>query len=207
MIFSLQKPQTAFLSPRDLFTAEEKATPGVTVYSGEEAAKNRSIIRKRTAAGRQWYTVEIPAADTFLYRVKPAAEQPFPALHSLLSRKSLSLLFAGELALFNWQLSCYLKDQKPEEAGSLAAGETAAFYHEKRNTLLSLPSGDSLVSFVTGKARKEPEILPAYFSALGIAGLIEESGGETEFFVFNPRASVKIISIHRDTIIYPVIST
>jgi hypothetical protein len=200
MIFSFGKPQTAFLSSSDFFGVEKKVLPGVTVYSSEEAARNRSIPRKGMIAGRQWYTVEIPAADTFLYRARPVAEQPFPALHRLLSQKSLSLLFTNELAVFNWQLSCYLKDQKPEEAEILSHEETAAFFHEKRNTLLSLPSGDALISLVTGKARKEPEILAAYFSSLGISGLIDGGEGETAFLVFNPRARVKIISIHRDTI-------
>jgi hypothetical protein len=202
MIFSSRKPQTAYVSSCDLFSTEKKTIPGVTVYPDEETAKNRSVPRTGMAAGRQWYTVEIPATDTFLCRAKPVPEQPFPALHSLLSQKSLSLLFTGELTVFSWQLSCYLNDKRPEEAAALTAEETAAFYHEKRNMLLSLPSGDAIISLVTGKA-KEPKMLPAYFSALGISGVIDETGGNITFLIFNPRASVRILSIHRDTITRP----
>jgi hypothetical protein len=199
MIFSFQKPQTAFVSSCDLFSTEKTALPGVTVCSDEKTAKNRSMPRKSMIAGRQWYTVEIPAADTFIYRAKPIVEQPFPVLHSLLSQKSLSLLFTDELTVFTWQLSCYLKDKKPEEIAALTAEETAAFFHEKRNTLLSLPSGEALISFVRGKtAHKEPAVLPSYFSALGISGIIDGSDGSAMFHIFNPRASIKIISIHRD---------
>jgi hypothetical protein len=86
--------------------------------------------------------------------------------------------------------------------------ETEAFYHEKRNILLSLATGEELINFVAGKATsKEPEVLPAYFSAFGISGLIEETDGNTVFRVFNPRASVKILSIHRDAVIPPAYST
>jgi hypothetical protein len=198
VIFSFQKPHTAFVSPRDLFSTEKTALPGVTVYQDEKAAKNRSMPRKGMIAGRQWYAVEIPAVDTFLHRGKPVAEQPFPVLHRLLSQKSLSLLFTDELSVFAWQLSCYLKDKKPEEAAALAAEETAAFCHEKRNTLLSLPNGGALIDFVAGKA-KEPKALPSYFSAIGISGIIGGTDGNTMFHIFNPRASVKIISMHRDS--------
>jgi hypothetical protein len=205
MIFSVQKPQTAFLSSCDLFAAEKKALPGVTVYADEEAARSHSIARKGMIAGKQWYAVEIPAPDTFLYRAKPAAEQPFPVLHSLMSQKSLSLLFADDLTVFNWQLSCYLKDKRPEEAAALSAGETAAFHHEKRTILLSLASGEALINFVSGKAtRKGPEVLPAYFSALGISGILDEAEGNIVFRIFNPRASVKILSIHREAVTHPV---
>jgi hypothetical protein len=199
VIFSFQKPQTAFVSPRDLFSTEQKALPGVRVYSDEKAAKNRSAPRKGMIAGRQWYAVEIPAADTFLYRAKPVAEQPFPVLHRLLSQKSLSVLFTDELSVFAWQLSCYLKDKKPEEAASLTAEETTAFYHEKRNALLSLPSGGALINLVSERAKK-PKVLPAYFSALNISGVIDKADGAMTFLIFNPRASVKIISMHRDAI-------
>jgi hypothetical protein len=158
-------------------------------------------------AGKQWYAAEIPAADTFLYRSKPVAEQPFPVLHSLLSQKSLSLLFTEELTVFRWQLSCYLKDKRPEEADLLSNEETAAFCHEKRNILLSLPTGEALISFVKEKAAyKTPEAVPAYFSALDISGTVDESDGNTTFLIFNPRASIKILSIHRENYTYPVIS-
>ena len=204
MIFSFQKPQTVFLSSCDLFTTEKKTIPGVTVYSDEETAKSYSVSRKGMIAGKQWYTVEIPAADTFLCRSKTVAEQPFPVLHSLLSQKSLSLLFTGELAVFRWQLSCYLKDKKKEEAEILFNEETTAFYHEKRNILLSLATGEALIKLVTEKATsKEPEVLPAYFSALGISGILDEADGNTVFFIFNPRASIKILSIHRSGIEKP----
>jgi hypothetical protein len=204
MIFSSRKPQTAYVSPRDYFPAEEKDLPGVTAYSREEDAKKRSIPRKGMAAGKQWYAAEIPAADTFLCRAKPAAEQPFPVLHSLLSLKSLSLLFAEELTVFTWQLSCYLKDKTPEEAGMLSGEETTAFYHEKRNTLLSLASGEALAGFVKEKAaHKRREAVPAFFSALGISGVLDEAGGNTAFLVFNPRASIKILSIHRESYACP----
>jgi hypothetical protein len=136
------------------------------------------------------------------------AEQPFPALHRLLSQTSLSLLFTDELTVFRWQLSCYLKDSRPEEAELLSGGETTAFYHEKRNMLLSLASGEALASFVAEKAaNKEPEALPAYFSALGISGIIDETAGNTVFLIFNARASIKILSIHRDAATYPAHST
>jgi hypothetical protein len=159
-------------------------------------------------AGRQWYTVEIPAPDTFLYRSKPLAEQPFPALHRLLSQTSLSLLLADELAVFTWQLSCYLKDKKTQEAELLSGEETTAFYHEKRNILLSLASGEALINFAAKKAMdKEPEVLPAYFSAIGISGIIDETDGNTVFRIFNPRTSIKILSIHRDAATYPAHST
>jgi hypothetical protein len=203
MIFSFEKPQTVYVSSSDYFTAEEKALPGVTVYSQEEKAKSRSIPRKGMIAGKQWYATEIPAADTFLYRTKPVTEQPFPVLHSLLSQKSLSLLFAEEIAVFRWQLSCYLKDKRHEEAEMLSNEETTAFYHEKRNTLLSLATGEALVSFVKEKAaHKTQEALPAYFSALDISGIVDETDGSTTFFIFNPRASIKIFAIHRDTAIH-----
>jgi hypothetical protein len=110
----------------------------------------------------------------------------------------LSLLFTDELAVFAWQLSCYLKDNRPEEAAALTAEETAAFYREKRNILLSLSSGDALISLVSGKA-KEPQALPAYFSSIDISGVIDETSEGITFLIFNPRTTVKIISIHRDT--------
>jgi hypothetical protein len=207
MIFSFQKPQTAFLSSCDLFSTEKKAMLGVTVYADEERARNHSIARKGMIAGKQWYAAEIPAADTFLYRLKPVAEQPFPVLHSLLSEKSLSMLFAEELTVFRWQLSCYLKDRRQEEAGALSAKETLAFFHEKRNTLLALASGETLISFVKEKAtRKEPEVVPAYFSVLGISGVLDEADGNMTFLIFNPRVSIKILSIHRENHTYPAIS-
>jgi hypothetical protein len=207
MIFSFQKPQTAFVSSCDLFSTGKKALPGVTAYSDEERAKNRSTPRKGMIAGKQWYAAEIPAADTFLYRSKPVAEQPFPALHSLLSQPSLSVLFAGELTVFRWQLSCYLKDRRQDEAGALSAEETLAFFHEKRNALLALASSETLISFVREKAtRKEPEVLPTYFSALGISGILDETDGDTTFLIFNPRASIKILSIHRESHTCPAIS-
>jgi hypothetical protein len=203
MIFSFAKPQTAYVSSSDYFTAEKKEIPGVTVYSQEEKAKNRSIPRKGMIAGKQWYAVEIPAPDTFLYRAKPITEQPFPVLHGLLSQKSLSLLFADELTVFRWQLSCYLKEKRPEEAEIVSNEETTAFYHEKRNTLLSLATGEALVSFVKEKAaHKTREALPAYFSALDISGIADETDGNTAFLIFNPRASIKILAIHRDTAIH-----
>jgi hypothetical protein len=208
MIFSFQKPQTVFLSSCDLFTAEKKAIPGVTVYADEETAKNHSIPRKGMITGKQWYTAEIPAADTFLYRAKPVAEQPFPVLHGLLSQKSLSLIFTSDLAVFRWQLSCYLKDKNQDEAESLSAEETLAFYHEKRNTLLALASGETLINFVKEKAaHKDPEVLPAYFSALGISGVLDEVDGNMTFLIFNPRASLKILSIYRESYTYPAIFT
>ncbi|MDR0386791.1 MAG: hypothetical protein LBH57_02020 [Treponema sp.] len=207
MIFSSGKRQTVYVSPRDLFTTEKKTLPGVTVYADEEAAKRRSVQRKGMSAGKQWYAAEIPAADTFLYRTKPVAEQPFPALHRLLSRKSLSLLFAGEFAVFRWQLSCYIRDTNPEEARALSARETAAFCHEKRNVLLALASGGELINFVKEKAtRNEPETVAAYFSALAIPGVIDEQEGAAAFLLFNPRASLTIISIHREPNAYPAIS-
>jgi hypothetical protein len=207
MIFSFQKPQTVFLSSCDLFTIEKQALPGVTVYSDEERAKNRSTPRRGMITGKQWYTAEIPAADTFLCRAKPVTEQPFPVLHSLLSQKSLSLLFTGELTVFRWQLSCYLKDRRQEEAGVLSAEETLAFFHEKRNTLLGLASGETFINFVKEKAtRKEPEVVPAYFSSLGISGILDEADGNMTFLIFNPRASIKILSIHRENHTYPAIS-
>jgi hypothetical protein len=89
----------------------------------------------------------------------------------------------------------------------LSAEETLAFFHEKRNTLLALASGETLISFVREKAtRKEPEALPAYFSALGISGALDEANGNTVFFIFDPRASIKILSIHRETYNYPALS-
>jgi hypothetical protein len=208
MIFSVQKPQTVFLSSCDLFAVEKQALPGVTVYSDEERAKNRSMPRKGMITGKQRYTAEIPAADTFLYRSKPAAEQSFQVLHSLLSQPSLSVLFAEELTVFRWQLSCYLKDRRQDEAGVLSSEETLAFYHEKRNTLLALASGETLISFVREKAaRKEPEVLPAYFSTFGVSGILDETDGNTTFLIFNPRASIKILSIHREGLTCPVVSS
>jgi hypothetical protein len=208
MIFSFEKPQTAFVSSCDFFAAEKTTLPGVTVYTDEEAAKSHSIARKGMIAGKQWYAVEIPAPDTFLCRAKPMAEQPFPVLHNLLSQRSLSLLFADECTVFRWQLSCYLKDKKPEEAANLTTEETAAFYHAKRNILLSLATGEALIDFVAGKVtQKKPEVLPAYFSALGISGLIDETDSNTAFRIFNPHVSIKIRSIHRDAAIHPAHST
>jgi hypothetical protein len=202
MMFSFEKPQTAYVSSSDYFTAEKNALPGVTVYSREERAKSRSMPRKGMLSGKQWYAAEIPAPDTFLYRTKPVTEQPFPVLHSLLSQKSLSLLFTDEFTVFRWQLSCYLKDKTPEEAEMLSNEETTAFYHEKRNTLLSLATGETLISFVKERAAPNiQEALPAYFSALDISGIIDETDGNTAFLIFNPRASIKILSIHRDTAI------
>ncbi|MDR2741496.1 MAG: hypothetical protein LBB98_04990 [Treponema sp.] len=207
MIFSFEKPRMAFLSSCDLFATEKKALPGVTVYSDEETARSHSVRWKGMIAGKQWYAAEIPAADTFLYRSKPVAEQPFPVLHSLLSEKSLSMVFAEELTVFRWQLSCYLKDRRQEEAGVLSAEETLVFFHEKRNTLLALASGETLINFVKEKAtRKEPEVIPAYFSALNISGVIDETDGNTTFLIFNPHASIKILSIHRENHTYPAIS-
>jgi hypothetical protein len=207
MIFSFEKPRAAFLSSCDLFTTEKKPMPGVTVYSNEENARSLSVRLMGMIAGKQWYAAEIPAADTFLYWTKPVAEQPFPVLHSLLSERSLSTLFAEELTVFRWQLSCYLKDRRQEEAGMLSAEETLAFYHEKRNTLLALATREALINFVKEKAtRKEPEVLAAYFSALNISGVIDEADGNTMFLIFNPRASLKILSIHRESYAYPVIS-
>jgi hypothetical protein len=204
MIFSFEKPQTVYVSSGDYFSAEKKTLPGVTAYFQEEKAKSRSIPRKGMIAGKQWYTAEIPAADTFLYRSKPVAGQPFPVLHSLLSQKSLSLLFAEELTVFRWQLSCYLKDKRPEEAELLSNEETAAFCHEKRNALLSLPTGEALISFVKEKAAyKTPEAVPAYFSALDISGIVDESDGNTTFLIFNPRVSIKIITMNRDGVARP----
>ena len=206
MNFSFQKGQIVYVSSCDLFATGKKTIPGVTVYSDEEMALRHSVQRKGMITGKQWYTAEIPARDTFLYRTKPAAEQPFPVLHSLFSQKSLSLLFAGELAVFKWQLSCYLKDKGQEEAESLSAEETAIFFNEKRSTLLSLVTGEALIKLVTEKAtRKEPEILPAYFSALGISGILDEADGNTVFLIFNPRVSLKILSVHRESSAYPAI--
>jgi hypothetical protein len=146
----------------------------------------------------------VPAPDTFLYRLKPVAEQPFPALHRFLSQTSLSLLFTDELTVFRWQLSCYLKDSKLEEAELLSDRETTAFYHEKRKMLLSFASGEALINFIVEKAtNKEPEVLPAYFSAFGISGIIDETDGNAVFLIFNPRVSIKILSIHRDAATYP----
>jgi hypothetical protein len=208
MIFSSGKGQTVYVSSCDLFAAEKKTLPGITAYTQEEAAKSRSVQRQGMIAGKQWYTAEIPAADTCLHRTIPVAEQPFPALHSILSQKSLSLLFAGELAVFRWQLSCYLRDKSPEEAGTLSAEETAAFCHEKRDALLALVSGEALINFVKEKAaRKKPETAAAYFSALGISGILDEADGKTMFLLFNPRTSLKIISIHRESNACPAIST
>jgi hypothetical protein len=119
----------------------------------------------------------------------------------------LSLLFTEELTVFRWQLSCYLKDKRPEEAEILSNEETTAFYHEKRNTLLSLATGEMLISFIKEKAaHKIQEALPAYFSALDISGIVDETDGNTTFLIFNPRASIKIRAIHRESHAYPAIS-
>jgi hypothetical protein len=177
----------------------------LTVYSDMETAKNHSTQRKGMITGKQWYTVEIPAVDTFIRPSKPVTEQPFPVLHSLLSQQSLSVLFAEELTVFRWQLSCYLKDKSHEEAGMLSNEEITAFFHDKRNTLLSLPTGKAVISFVREKAvEKKPEVAPAYFSALGISGIVDEADGRTTFLIFNPRASIRILSIHREATLIPL---
>jgi hypothetical protein len=206
MIFSSGNLQTAFVSSCDLFAVEKKALPGVTVYSDEETAKVHSIQRKGMIAGKQWHVVEIPPADTFLCRSRPVTEQPFPVLHRLLSQKSLSLLFADELAVFQWQLSCYLMDKSPEEAEALSAEETTAFYHEKRSVLLALASGEALVNFVKEKAaRKAPEVIASFFSVLRISGITSETDGARAFIIFDPRASLRIMSLRRDALPRPAI--
>jgi hypothetical protein len=207
MIFSLQNHQIAFLSSCDLFAVEKKALPGVTVYSDEETAKRHSVQHKGMLAGRQWHVVEIPAADTFLSWSRPVMEQPFPVLHSLLSQNSLSLLFTDELAVFQWQLSCYLMDKNPEEAETLSAEETTAFYHEKRNILLALDSCEALVNFVREKAAHTArEVIASFFSSLHISGITSGTDGTRVFVIFDPRASLRIISLRRDALPRPAIS-
>jgi hypothetical protein len=192
--------QKAFIAATDFFT--KAALPfgtGIIAETTERAARARSIRQPALRTKNQWYHILIPAADHFFHLQEPIKEQPFPVLHGFLSQKSLSALFYDELARFKWQLASFLKDRKEEEQERIAESETVLFFHKQRELLLALPSGDSFISLLSGRAGTDRgAVIASFFDFLGIAGIRFTDSGETRFLIVNAGKNAAITSIHRE---------
>jgi hypothetical protein len=195
--------QKAFIAAGDLFTAVTLPFgTGVIAETTEEEAQKRSIRQPALLTKNQWYHLLIPGPDYFFRLHDPMNEQPFPVLHRLMSQESLSALFYDELAKFRWQLDTFLKDKPEEEKTSIADEETYTFFHQQREQLLLLPSGDSFISLLKSSAgNKADTLIASFFDYLGIAGIQYTDSGETRFLIGNARKSITITAIRRERII------
>ncbi|MDR1105785.1 MAG: hypothetical protein LBL44_05455, partial [Treponema sp.] len=192
--------QKAFIAAHDLFT--ESTFPfgtGVIAETTERAAQVRSIRQPALLTKNQWYHILIPAPEYFLRLHTPLKEQPFPVLHRIMSKKSLSALFYDEYARFKWQLDTYLKDKPEEEKPAVADSETHAFFHQQREQLLALPSGNSFLELLSQNGmNSDHRIAASFFDYLEIAGIQFTDSGETRFLISNARKSVAITAIRRE---------
>ena len=194
--------QKAFIAASGLFAgATLPFGTGVIAETTERAAQTRSIRQSALRTKNQWYHILIPATDYFFHLRLSLQEQPYPVLHSLLPQKALSALFYDEFTRFKWQLAAFLKDRKEEEKELAADSETAAFFHQQREQILALPSGDSFISLLTERAgNNNGAVIASFFDFLGIAGIQFADSGETRFLIFNTAKNIAITSIHREKI-------
>jgi hypothetical protein len=195
--------QQAFIAAHDFFTGA--ALPfgtGVIAETTEWAAYEQSIRQPALLTKNQWYQILIPAPEQFLRLHTPLQEQPFPVLHRLLSQKSLTALFYDEYARFKRRPPASLSGRGEADKPFAGDSETYAFFHKKRELLLSLPSGDSFLSlFVRDGADGTRGIIASFFDFLGIAGIQFSDSGRTRFLISNARKSVTITAIRRGNII------
>lgn len=174
---------------------------GVIAEASETRAKEASTLQAGLTARYQWYHITIPPLDSFFIREKPLGEQPFPVLHSLMSEKSLSLVFHDETAMFSWQMASYLKGKTEEEQTLITTTETYSFFHEKRKTLLSVTSGEAFIEMLLERdTEKDPAVIASFFTYLGIPGIQFMNAGNSRFLIFDAKKNSTITAIQRGQI-------
>jgi hypothetical protein len=85
---------------------------------------------------------------------------------------------------------------------SIANSETYGFFHNKREQLLALSSGDSFLSLLAGDGTHNAHgNTSSFFDYLDIAGIQFTDSGKTRFLICTARKSVTITAIRRDGIV------
>jgi hypothetical protein len=190
----------AFIAASNLFTAATfPFGRGVVAETAGHAARRQSIRQPALRTSRQWYEISIPPEDCFFHLHLPLKDQPFPALHRLMSQESLAAIFYDDYAVFKWRLDSFRKSVPEAEQKAAADYETHSFFHQRRETVLALPSGDSFLSLLTANGTcADPARTASFFDHVGIAGIEFDDSGGTRFLIFNARKSITITSVRRE---------
>jgi hypothetical protein len=171
---------------------------GVIAGLHRETALRDCVQRKNYRVQNQVFTVTVPSLDSFLSTIKPMRDQPYPVLHRIMSKEALSILYCDNLAVFQWQLASYCKEQPEEKRNAITIYETNSFFHEKRKTVLALPSGDDFIKLlVASNKTHDSAIVASYLSYFGVAGIQYGEESEGRLLIFDPRKSITITAVNR----------
>lgn len=176
---------------------------GVVASFDEETAMLDTERIKNLDVKNEWYEISIPERNSFLDLDKLLEHNPKRVLESLFSTDSLSMLFYDETQEFHPLLEKEVEESagSDEEKASLAREEIRRFYDDKIKVLKKNITVDSLIQFITGRAKNNDILITSSFLFMsGINGVIYENDGKQRILIFDAKRSIKIERLKNDII-------
>lgn len=168
---------------------------GVVASFDEETAMRDTERIKNLDVKNEWYEISIPERNTFLDLDRLLEHNPKQVLESLFSTDSLSMLFYDETQEFHPLLEKEVEESagSDEEKARLAREEIRRFYDDKIKVLKKNITVDSLIQFITGRAKNNDILVTSSFLFMsGINGVIYENNGKQRILIFDAKRSIKI---------------
>lgn len=168
---------------------------GVVASFDEETAMLDTERIKNLDVKNEWYEILIPERNTFLDLDKLLEHNPKQVLKSLFSTDSLSMLFYDETQEFHPLLEKEVEEsaESNEEKANFARAEIRRFYDDKIRVLKKNITVDSLIQFITGRAKNKDILITSSFLFMsGINGVVYENNGKQRILIFDARRSIKI---------------
>ena len=185
--------QTAYISVEKYMNKEYFSFgSGVIACFDENTAFEEINLIKSLDVNKECLEIEIPEIETFLDFDKLLLEHPFNIIDSLCSDKALSLLFYDDVIEFNKKLDIVVKQNSEENQLDAAKDEIKRFYEEKAGIIKNILTVDSLIQFITDRARSVPiDTASSFLYEQGINGIVYDQNNNKHILIFNARKSIK----------------
>lgn len=185
--------QTAYISVEKYMNKEYFSFgSGVIACFDENIAFEEINLIKSLDVNKECLEIEIPEIETFLDFDKLLLEHPSNIIDSLCSDKALSLLFYDDVIEFNKKLDIVVKQKSEENQLDVAKDEIKRFYEEKAGIIKNILTVDSLIQFITDRARSVPiDTASSFLYEQGINGIVYDQNNNKHILIFNARKSIK----------------
>ena len=166
---------------------------GVIASFDEETAMNDTARIKNLECANEWWEIEIPPEDSFLNLDQLLEHNSKTVLNSLCSQEALSMLFYDEKKDFDRHLDEVLKETGDyTQYGSIAREKINEFFEEKIQIIKKHITVDSLINFITNKAKtKQMAVTCSFLFMQGINGIIYEQQNTRRILIFDAKKSIQ----------------
>jgi len=168
---------------------------GVITSYDEDIEKTEAKKCSYLKGNLLWFKINIPAKEYLLDVEKPVSEQSDSILNGLFADDALQTLFTTEASEMYEKIKKYNEENKLEGDRALEFHlETMnQFYNEKKEMLLQLPDGISLVRFIQNQTVKNDiEIASSFLSHYGILGTSYKDSKGERVMIYDAQRDIQI---------------